>query len=90
LIKLITILFTVFTATLVGDRTTGCFSDVYNFKLPNGWKFTLSAEKYYSPTMVNYERIGVPPDHLILNTRAESVKGKDAVLAKALELLLSN
>ncbi len=73
--------------TLVGDRTAGFFSDVYAHKLPNGWKYTLSTQKYYSEEMVNYERKGVPPDYHILNTYEASKKGKDPVLEKALELL---
>ena len=73
--------------TIIGDRTAGFFSDYSTFKLPNGWKFTLSTQKYYSPEMKNYERVGIPPDYLILNTLESTRNGKDPVLMKALEVL---
>jgi carboxyl-terminal processing protease len=60
--------------TIVGDRTAGYFSDVSTYKLPNGWKFALSTQKYYSHDMINYERIGVQPDYKTQWKPAKKVK----------------
>lgn len=75
--------------SIVGDSTAGFFSDVSTYTLPNRWKFSLSTQKYYSHEMINYERIGVPPDYLILNSMEACEKGEDPVLIKSLELLLT-
>ncbi|WP_290696920.1 S41 family peptidase [Lacinutrix sp.] len=73
--------------TIIGDTTEGILSDMYPFKLPNGWKGTLSHQKYFSTKMVNYEGKGIEPDFKILNYKQDK---SDVVLLKAIELLDKN
>ena len=70
--------------TIAGDRTNGTFSYQYHGKLPNGWKYRLSNQVYYSKDMVCYESTGVPVDIEVINSRADLDAGVDAVLIKAL------
>ena len=74
-------------ATLIGDHTNGIFSDMLERKLSNGWKYTLSHQRYYSAAKVCYESKGIPVDLEVRNTRADLDKGADPMIAKALELL---
>lgn len=48
--------------TIIGTHTRGIFSDVYESKLPNGWKFTLSHQIYRDSKGKIYEGKGLPPD----------------------------
>ncbi len=75
---------------IIGDHTQGIFSDMYSFKLPNGWRATLSHQQYFSNRGVNYEGKGVPPDIKILNSRNDIITGKDTVLERALNILENN
>ena len=70
--------------TIIGDRTNGIFSYQYHGKLPNGWKYTLSNQIYYSKDMICYESTGVPVDIEVTNTKADLESGVDAVLITAL------
>ena len=74
-------------ATLIGDHTNGIFSDMLEKKLSNGWKYSLSHQRYYSSARVCYEGKGIPVDVEIRNTRADLDKGADPMVLKALELL---
>ena len=71
----------------VGEHTNGVFSDMLVRKLPNGWKYTLSHQRYYSAAKVCYEGKGIPVDHEVLNVRADLETGVDPVISKALTLL---
>ena len=73
--------------TIIGDTTEGILSDMYPFKLPNGWKVTLSHQQYFSTKMVNYEGIGIEPDFKVLNYKKNN---SDTVLLKAIEILNKN
>ena len=73
--------------TIVGNQTEGIFSDMFEFKLPNGWKASLSHQKYFSSKMVNYEGNGIEPDFKILNYKTDT---SDRVLLKAIEILNNN
>ncbi|MFZ1103253.1 MAG: S41 family peptidase [Hyphomicrobiaceae bacterium] len=73
--------------TIVGDHTNGIFSYTLDKKLPNGWKYCLSYQVYYSPDMVCYEGKGVPPDIELLNKKADIDSGVDPLIVKALEVL---
>jgi C-terminal processing protease CtpA/Prc len=48
--------------TIVGEPTSGHFSDLFGGRLPNGWRFTLSAERYRAADGQIYEARGVPVD----------------------------
>ena len=74
-------------ATLIGDHTNGIFSDMLEKKLSNGWKYSLSHQRYYSSASVCYEGKGIPVDVEVLSTEADLKHGSDPVIAKALELL---
>ncbi len=73
--------------TIVGDNTDGMLSDQYGFRLPNKWKVTLSHQQYFSPDMVNYEGVGIPPDHKLVNRPEEIRNGADPLIVKAIALL---
>lgn len=59
--------------TRIGARTNGILSDMNEFKLPNGWSFTLSNEIYRAADGVIYEHVGVPPHHEIDYSRDQRV-----------------
>ncbi|MBP2834145.1 S41 family peptidase [Aquimarina sp. U1-2] len=73
--------------TIVGDYTRGIFSDMDDFKLPNGWWVTLSHQQYFSADMINYEGKGIAPHIQIVNPISDIEEGSDTVLLKALEVL---
>jgi carboxyl-terminal processing protease len=73
--------------TIVGDRTNGIFSYTLDKKLPNGWKYSLSYQIYYSADMECFEGRGVPVDIELLNKRADIESGVDPLIVKALEVL---
>ncbi|MBT3637761.1 MAG: hypothetical protein HN531_12530 [Opitutae bacterium] len=73
--------------TLVGEPTNGIFSNMLEKKLPNGWKYTLSFQVYYSADMTCYEGQGIPVDIPMKNMRSDLEKGEDPLILKALELL---
>ena len=73
--------------TIVGEPTNGIFSNMLEKKLPNGWKYTLSFQVYYSADMTCYEGKGVPVDVPLRNTRSDLEKEADPLVLKALELL---
>ncbi|GAA4275102.1 S41 family peptidase [Aquimarina gracilis] len=73
--------------TIVGDYTRGIFSDMDDFKLPNGWWATLSHQQYFSADMINYEGKGVEPHVEVLNPATDIDNKSDSVMIKALEVL---
>jgi len=75
--------------TLIGDHTNGIFSYELEKKLPNGWKYCLSYQKYFSADMVCYEGNGVPADIELFNTKADLVTGVDPLIMRALEVFES-
>lgn len=72
---------------IVGDNTSGFFSDMYEFKLSNKWQVSLSHQKYFDAAMKNHEKLGVEPNIKLLNTKANLIDNNDPLLIKALELL---
>lgn len=48
-------------ATHMGSRTRGTFSDKFNATLPNGWKLSLSHQRYKDYNGKNHEGAGVTP-----------------------------
>ena len=75
--------------TIIGDHTNGIFSYQLEKKLPNGWQYCLSYQKYFSADMVCYEGKGVPVDIELLNKKADIENGVDPLIARALEVLKS-
>ena len=73
--------------TIIGEPTNGIFSNMLEKKLPNGWKYTLSHQVYYSADMICYEGKGIPVDIRLLNKRTDLEKGEDPLILKALEVL---
>ena len=73
--------------SLVGDTTEGIFSDMYEFRLPNGWEASLSHQQFFSRDFTNYEGIGLVPDVQVVNSRADLQERNDPVITKALQFL---
>lgn len=73
--------------TIVGDRTNGIFSYTLDKKLPNGWKYCLSYQVYYSADMVCYEGEGVPVDIELRNKRSDIDRGVDPLIVRAIKVL---
>ena len=75
--------------TIIGDHTNGIFSYQLEKKLPNGWRYCLSYQVYFSADMVCYEGTGVPADIELLNRKSDIQHGVDPLIVRALELLNS-
>ena len=75
--------------TILGDHTNGIFSYQLEKKLPNGWEYCLSYQKYFSADMVCYEGKGVPADIELFNSTADIKNGADPLISVALEILKS-
>lgn len=73
--------------TIVGENTGGLFSSMLGARLPNGWEFSLSNERYFSRDSICYEAVGVPPDIRSANTRDDLLSDRDTVLLAALDFL---
>ena len=73
--------------TLVGEPSNGIFSNMLEKKLKNGWKYSLSHQRYYSADMICYEGKGIPVDIEAKNLWSDVEKGIDQVLLKGLEQL---
>ncbi|QMU28635.1 S41 family peptidase [Adhaeribacter radiodurans] len=71
----------------VGDTTLGAYSDQARRELPNGWYYTISINDIRAVDGKSYEGIGIAPDILVENKKAEVLAGKDAVLEKALTVV---
>jgi C-terminal processing protease CtpA/Prc len=75
--------------TIVGDHTNGIFSYELEKRLPNGWRYSLSYQKYFSADMVCYEGQGVPADIELFNRRSDIEAGTDPLITRAIEVLKS-
>jgi carboxyl-terminal processing protease len=73
--------------TIIGDHTNGIFSYQLEKKLPNGWRYCLSYQKYFSADMVCYEGKGVPADIKLLNKKTDIRNGIDPLITRALKVL---
>ncbi|WP_440053921.1 serine hydrolase [Pseudoalteromonas sp. T1lg65] len=51
--------------TQVGEETSGAFSDILSFRLPNGWEIGLSNEVYRNAQGEAFEKVGFQPDVVI-------------------------
>lgn len=77
-------------ATIIGERSNGSYSDLMNAKLPNGWKVTLSNQRYLTVDKKNYEGLGTPVDIESKNTLSDLENNEDSVLLKTLEFINEN
>ena len=50
---------------LIGEATQGVFADELVRRLPNGWRFQLSSERYTTPTGASFEGPGIRPDVVV-------------------------
>jgi C-terminal processing protease CtpA/Prc len=75
--------------TIIGNHTNGIFSYQLEKKLPNGWQYCLSYQKYFSADMVCYEGKGVAVDIKLLNKKADIRDGIDPLITRALKVLRS-
>ena len=75
--------------TIIGDHTNGIFSYQLEKRLPNGWRYCLSYQVYFSADMVCYEGTGVPADIELLNKKFDIQRGVDPLIVRALEELKS-
>ncbi len=73
--------------TIVGERTSGHFSDLSGRRLPNGWGYTMSAERYHTADGVVVEAIGVTPDRVVVLDVEALEAGRDVLLEEALAAL---
>jgi C-terminal processing protease CtpA/Prc len=74
---------------IMGDHTNGIFSYQLEKKLPNGWRYRLSYQKYFSADMVCYEGKGVPVDIQLCNRKDDIKEGVDPLITRALNVLKS-
>ena len=74
----------------VGTNTEGIFSDMYRDTLSNGWTLTLSHQRYYSEQMELFEKVGVPVEYEIANTKEDLDRGFDPVIKTAEEIQAGN
>lgn len=74
--------------TRIGEHTQGILSDTLNRTLPNGWRFSLSNERYTDARGVSFEGPGIPP-HLAapVFTDAEFAADRDTAFDRARTLL---
>ena len=68
---------------------TEIFSYTLDKRLPNGWRYCLSYQVYFSADMICYEGKGVPVDIELLNKKADIENGNDPLITRGLEVLRS-
>ena len=73
--------------TVLGERTSGHFSDQLGEKLPNGWAVDLSNERYRAADGIIYEVEGAPVDIEVALDVDALAQGRDTMLEAALEAL---
>jgi carboxyl-terminal processing protease len=75
-------------STQIGDTTFGCFGDILKTgELPNGWTFRYPCRLTTTPEGYCPEGIGIIPDILVENTKADIDAGRDRVLQYAIQHL---
>jgi len=71
-------------ATIIGTPSNGSYSDLMSRRLPNGWKLTLSNQRYLALDSTNFEGKGTPIDIKVGNKLKDIMAGHDAVLKAAM------
>ena len=72
---------------VMGERSSGHLSDIFDAELPNGWELGFSGERYRAADGEIYERVGVPPDSEVGLDVDALDGGTDVMLEAALALL---
>jgi hypothetical protein len=72
---------------VVGEPSEGIFSDMYGFRLPNGFKASLSNQRYYDVDGINFEGKGIPVDEYVIHSKDDLKTGVDPLITSALGLL---
>ncbi len=74
--------------THFGDTTAGAMSIVGPARfLPNGWYYEYSVQLITNPDETTFEKTGIPPEMVILNSAEDVRNNQDEVLEKATEFL---
>ncbi|NOU52929.1 serine hydrolase [Pseudoalteromonas sp. JBTF-M23] len=74
--------------TQVGEETSGAFSDILSFTLPNGWEIGLSNEVYNNAKGESFELSGLQPDvHISAYTNLENDLQRFATYNYALKVM---
>lgn len=73
--------------TNIGENTTGIYSDMYEFELPNSWVVSLSNKRFLAADYICYEGIGSPVDILVQNTKEDLISMADPVVLRAIHEL---
>lgn len=73
--------------TLLGERTSGHLSDLQPATLPNGWRYTYSAERYRAADDSLYEGRGIPVAVAVPFDPVAFEQGRDVMLERSLEIL---
>ena len=75
-------------STQIGDSTFGAFGDVAKIEqLPNGWSYRYPCRLTTTPDGKCPEGIGIIPDILVENTKADIDAGRDNVMERAINIL---
>jgi len=72
--------------TSIGTETEGIFSDMYRDTLSNGWTLTLSHQRYLAENLACYEKVGVPVEFELENTKEDLERGFDPVIKAATQI----
>ena len=75
--------------TVMGDSTSGAFSDVIRRELPNGWAYGISVGDWRDARGKSFEGLGFPPDNLIQNNPEDVGNGYDQALQAAIYHILN-
>ncbi len=75
----------------IGLNTQGVFSDTLGRHLPNGWRFRLPNEMYFTKGERAFDGAGIPPEVRVPSFSSKDLKsGRDAAIERAIELLNSS
>jgi carboxyl-terminal processing protease len=73
--------------TVLGEPTSGHFSDLFDGELPRRWTFTYSGQRYRAADGEIYEARGVPVDAAVAFDADAFAEGRDVMLEAALARL---
>jgi C-terminal processing protease CtpA/Prc len=76
-------------ATVIGEQTAGTNGDVIRFWLPGNIQTMISGVGIYYPDGKEVQRAGVKIDIPVSYTKEAIVKGRDAILEKTIDMIVS-